>query len=47
MEKKAQMFDEFGNYYGDIDDSDDSEDSFDGGNEDLASQGISRFIFLC
>lgn len=29
MDKKADLFDEFGNYYGEVEDSDDSEDSFD------------------
>ena len=29
MSQEEKLFDEFGNYYGDVDDSDESEDSFD------------------
>lgn len=38
MQKKGELFDEFGNYFGDVEDSDDSEDSFDEEDEKVHSE---------
>ena len=47
MEDKSKLFDEFGNYYGEVDDSEESENSYEGSEEDgeqndLYSKGIEK-----